>query len=224
MVLPLSLQSVGAPVYQEPVHLFTTRVRSPQCIQKVYDTACQWVHIVTEKIAHLSGMPESASGLVPRLEALKAISIEFMANFSAVQHGNPLYVAFNSAKKVEGVALAYFSSIENAKIGYLATNPDNIPVPGMEDRSIRGSGTALVRHIAHDVLESASPNKNLSLLSKESAIPFYEKLGFTRIGMTNGMLLQENDLKKLVYNSGHHTMLTEDSMLDNNDHESGHVV
>jgi hypothetical protein len=74
------------------------------------------------------------------------------------------------------------------KIAHLATNPNNIRSPiNPKHKSVQGAATAIIVHLAKQCFEkkitwkdkSKHPNiQGIYLESTESAIPFYEKLGF----------------------------------------------
>jgi predicted GNAT family acetyltransferase len=81
--------------------------------------------------------------------------------------------------RLQGVAIA---SIPKGKKGCntldeLVTNPENVPVLGYE-QGLRGTGTALVKKVAEEVLARGKGCKKLHLTHTYSAEEFYKKLGF----------------------------------------------
>ena len=67
------------------------------------------------------------------------------------------------------------------KIAHLATNPDNIRAAINSEvfSRVEGSGTALVSALAQKCLRRHAAG--IYLESVESAVPFYEKLGFVQL-------------------------------------------
>lgn len=76
------------------------------------------------------------------------------------------------------------------KIALMVTNPINIrsSVNSTEDDRVRGAGTNLIVHIAKECLEKKY--NGLYLESVDSALPFYQKLGFEELDSEEVFMLE----------------------------------
>jgi hypothetical protein len=101
---------------------------------------------------------------------------------------NQAFICVDGKDQIQGIALTQTSDTEftytdytgqrYVKIVHIVTNPHNIRsiVNARDFERIEGAGTALIKNIA-----KAAEGRGLYLESVHSAIPFYQKLGFTRI-------------------------------------------
>lgn len=88
------------------------------------------------------------------------------------------YVAYDTAGKVQGIALMEFEKESIPKLQLLATSPDNIALFDT-DKVIRGVGSALMHHIVMDI-HKKKDFQDLVLEALESSAPFYKKMGFEK--------------------------------------------
>lgn len=95
------------------------------------------------------------------------------------------YIAYDSALKVQGIAIQMLSSCRRPncatcrdkplQLMLVATHPENIAAP---EKKVRGVGTALIHHIVHDMkVERTAPI--MSLRALQTTIPFYKKIGLS---------------------------------------------
>jgi hypothetical protein len=103
-------------------------------------------------------------------------------------------IAYNKAKKVQGMALVSLSSGSGTEIELIAAHPKNVVIFGNE-QATRGAGTAIIKHVVHDILTKTRKG-DLHLGALDSAIPFYEKIGMQKKGTPKPDELQKMVLKK----------------------------
>ena len=108
------------------------------------------------------------------------------------------YAAYDNNMKVHGIALVTFSKKKAQKIDFIGTNPDNLAIVGDEKNIVRGAGSAIITHIAHDILKKKKyKEKTIELCSLSSAKPFYKKLGFKHL-KHGDMELKKSKMEALV--------------------------
>ena len=110
-----------------------------------------------------------------------------------------LYIAYDLTGKVHAIALVDLSKRHTNEIDLLTANPDNVVVLGNEDNPVRGAGSAVITHIARDVFNSKQfARKKLKLSPLPSAIPFYEKLGFS-LSKKEKMVMDKEAMQRLLF-------------------------
>jgi azurin len=111
-----------------------------------------------------------------------------------------LHVALDAQNKIQAIAITQLSKGCHA-LKLLATNPENIEIFGYE-KAVRGSGTAIIAHLANKILQKKSGCKKLHLFALSSALDFYTKLGFVKDHKKPQlMMLKRQDMKRLVSES-----------------------
>ena len=217
---PLSsrLSEESSSAVLDPLPLISCKITSPILIERAHQIASLWARVAQEKKELLEREPVAYQIMVARLDDLRSISVSIARRIGDAFPGRSmtLYAAVDTTKKVQGLALALFRKDDKSKISLLAAHPDNVPLPGGAPFQVRGAGTALVRHIAHDLLHSQLPEKTLSLLSTISATSFYNRLGFSAPNTYNpNMELAQAGLVSLVgtQNLSYHVMCPDDSQL-----------
>lgn len=181
--------------------LFTTRIVSEEGIARVKVICALW-----ERIAHDTWL-RPIKGFLEIDVKNRALACESMELLHDIQQditlvqthekNYSLYIAVDTTKKVQAVALANLYS-EDTSIHMLASNPVNLDIKSEEQFRVRGASTALVRHIAHDLLlERNDIGLCLSVTAYPGAVPFYEKLGFTSELISNFMGLTKPGLEAL---------------------------
>ncbi len=104
-----------------------------------------------------------------------------------------IFVCRDTSSNPQSIALTNHLSGPKGylKIAHLATNPNNIrsPINNQQKERVQGAATAIIVHLAKQCFakkidwkdKSLHPEiKGIFLESIDSAIPFYEKLGFER--------------------------------------------
>lgn len=94
-----------------------------------------------------------------------------------------------------------------AYVEYLATNPLNLIGEG-----ISGAGTTALASIAEDAL--AMGLKEMKLYALDKAIPFYEKIGFKRVGESNIMKMGKKKMQLLIDSAKSKGYFSESELLD----------
>lgn len=171
-------------VYYKPQetkpHLTTAKVEKRRNIRLLEKLAGEWNTLAEErKQAALS------SWLVPQKEKNLADDSELLTYIIKKQlHKNhrktKVYISYSDDKKIQGIAIACINEGKKKscnELKDLATHPQNMAI-FWDDTPIRGVGTSLIVTVVKDVLKRKKGCKKLHLEAVNSAVPFYEKLGF----------------------------------------------
>lgn len=76
--------------------------------------------------------------------------------------------------KVHGIALVSLRD-RKQQVYQIATNPENLVVHGGEKGVVRGAGSALIRHVCHEIIvNERCTTKLLKLRAVQSALSFYK--------------------------------------------------
>lgn len=162
-------------------HLTTAKVEKRGNIRKLEKLAGEWNSLAEER-----KQAALASWLVPQREKNLADDSELLTYIIKKQlHKNQrktkVYVSYSDDKKIQGIAIACIQDGKKKgcnELKDLATHPQNVAIFG-DDMPIRGVGTSLIVTVVKDVLKRKEGCKSLHLEAVNSAVPFYEKLGFT---------------------------------------------
>lgn len=178
--------------------LFTARIFNKRVVNRLKRIAETWFKKALIKTSAIKALPQWDAKDKKDLafDSLRTI-IATIAAFPKPTDTktNSIYVAIDANRKVHAIALVSLENPTSQTINYLITNPDDLEIFGTEKEVTRGAGSALIQHIAQNVLSSKKINK-ISLASTSSAISFYKKLGFKR--RKRLMILEKTALKSLV--------------------------
>jgi hypothetical protein len=187
-----TIQPVAANVYVKAVNGKSWQVR--KTLEKV---AKAWEKSAQDKVASYtkSGESDKATIAADALSRAKAIQKKLKnkkLNFFAAYDKN--------TKSIKGIAVANFNGKNyKAELDELLVNPENIQSIGL--KPMKGIGKAIVQRVAKEVL--AKKGYELGTYSLPSAVPFYEKLGFSDLGggansALSEMYLDKKGLQKLA--------------------------
>jgi hypothetical protein len=157
----------------EKVKIFSTKIERQENFNSLDALCVNWISKCKEKLnskkkAHLP------NHLKQTLQDCQLV----LHDIQLVKHLGKysIYIAYDSEKKIQGIALSEKDPLQNAAhITYLTTSPDNIPLH-VQDKKVRGVGTVLLLHIIRDMRKAGY--LCVSVKSLPSAIGFYEKCGF----------------------------------------------
>jgi hypothetical protein len=174
-------------------HLFTTKITKIENLVAI-DKLCKiWLSKSLRKEKQFTQDVKAKPLSKKTLHDFTHVIRDFLAKKNTLFYSE-LYVAFDSAKKVQGVALAqripshrdiYGNGMH---IAYLATSPDNIPLYPKE-KKVAGVGTHLVLQVVREMQKNSL--SKITVNSLETPVGFYQKLGFEKFGevSTNGLTI-----------------------------------
>ncbi len=184
---------------QPTIHTF--RIRDKETLQKTMTVIKRWQERAKEnlvlsdaKVAKMSKTHELT--LKDSLHTLKMILDGFP------QQDNDFfaaYIAHTDDGILQGVATANVKYPTDGDIWGIATNPDNLAFSRLPTPPLKGIGTALITHIAHEILsKEPALDVKISLASLDTAKRFYEKLGFTLNESSEEYFITRNGLQNIV--------------------------
>lgn len=166
----------GAIEHSDRPHLTTATVKDSGNISKLKKVVTKWTSIAEQRMwAAKSTLDRNKVTLAQDSELLTQIIKQDLHKESAK---TKVYISYDDHKKIQGVAIARIHKSGCNELKDLATHPQNLKL-FKDDTPIRGVGTSLVVAIAKDVRKRKKGCKKLHLEAVHSAVPFYEKLGFT---------------------------------------------
>ena len=185
---------------RQDVPLLTAKITTFQCRQQVKDICEIWKRQSFEasQKAHVSAVPIEASKKDRAIDSFVVMS-SLCSSLIDRENRSSLYVAFDTCMKLQAVALAQLMPNEGL-IEYLGSNPENLDILGTEQNMVRGGATAVIRHIARDVLsQRIDDDAIVSLDALLSAIPFYSKVGFSSGLYSQSMFLEKRGMESLLH-------------------------
>lgn len=192
--------------------LFTAKILNPKTTKRLHEIAKEW-HAKAKFKKDLSNAAEAQVAkdkreLADDSNMLAGWFEKDMKDLKPTKRKDAVYIAYDSAMKVQAMVCASLSKKETQEIDILATNPDNVVVFGTEQSMVRGAGTAIITHIAHEVLQNKKfKKKKLGLVATETAEPFYKKLGFKE-NKEGDFVLKKSKMEELFRNkAATHTIL-----------------
>ncbi len=169
---------------------------NPETYEKIHATALQWHEIIREKLA---GAPVLDPQIFRDLSMISAVIACNMVN-PTFSHWDSIYVCEDVAlKEVQAIALVRGHTMhKRLKILFIATHPRNVrsPLNETETTRVEGAGSTLIKHLATELRDSG---KYIYLDSRQSAIPFYKKLGFELVaGKADSMVLSAHKIQLMT--------------------------
>jgi len=161
-------------------HLTTAKLENRRNIRKLEQVAQEWNTLAEErKQAAFSSwmLPLDVKSLAEDSELLTYI---IKKELHKHHRKTKVYISYDDNKKIQGIAIACIRKDKKGcnELKDLATHPQNVAIFS-NDTPVRGVGTSLVVTVAKDVLMRKKGCKSLHLEAVNSAVPFYQKLGFT---------------------------------------------
>lgn len=204
--LPLKAEAV----YEQPtppeVKLFTSTITTTHNSTVLEKTVELWSKKIIKKVQLAISLPHLSKELRQIVfDSKNAISYLKNAIPLDLDENEKLYVAYDSAKSIQGVALIQLKS-DTMQLTYLCTNPDTLQI-AERSTTIRGTGTALIRHITNEALQHKI--EQISLKALPSAVGFYKKFGFEETSTGHDMHTPTATIHSLLEDKYHPSVIAE---------------
>lgn len=194
----LETKRSDTPSFTRP-QLHTIRVHNNETLHKVREIISAWLKDAHERrIIGYSAVSELSLQQKEILDDSYMIINQLDKNCSIkIDSRKSIYVATTDNGEVQAIGCTSVDNHGNISLLDLATRPNNLSVLARKTPAIRGAATAIITHIASDILSNKnSDTVHLSLISLSSSESFYKKLGF--VEMNSNFVLHRKGLKELL--------------------------
>jgi len=164
-------------------------ITSERDLLHISELAVEWESIAARMISAFSKLKEQTKVEIARDAHRTCGDIPFHIRVLGLLSGEKaIFVSEDTQKRIQGVAFVAISQHSGSTLFLLGVNPDRIKHLNPET-PIMGIGTRLIEAVWERVLDTLG--RKLWVTSLNSAIPFYEKMGFKMINANNKLMLLE---------------------------------